>query len=116
MRWRLGKQVRTLIDGRSNVEAQTAQEIIFVHQKHKLQATDPTIAKQISLIYDKYQLNALVLEPPSFGTHSLDCRQWTPAFRTPKLEIYYRNDISNSENLKSIGRVPGKISGCEFTL
>lgn len=115
LRWRLGAGVRTLMDGRSNVDASTAKEILWVHQNKGGMAENHAVAKQISNIYDKHNLDALVLEPPVFSIHSLNCARWTLAFRTPKLEIYYRNDAKNAANLRAIGRIPGDPTGCGRT-
>jgi len=112
LRWHLGDKVQTITDGRSNVDAQTAHEILYVHSQHRTQAQNPEIAKKITAIYEKYDLDALVLETPAFTKTSLDCTHWTPVFRTPKLEIFYRNDATNSSNLKAVGRNAGDNTGC----
>lgn len=101
--WRLHPDVRTLIDGRSNVDAQVANDVQFVHKHHRQQLTDPELAASISAIYDLYSTDAIIVETPAFAPWKLNCERWLPVYRTPKLEVYMRNSPENSQNLARAG-------------
>ena len=106
--WRLHPGIRTLSDGRVNVDADVADDIQFVHTSHRNQWEDPEVATRIAAIYGRFSTDALVVEAPAFAPWSLDCDTWLPVYRTPKAEIYYRNSGANAANLARVGLKPGQ--------
>ncbi|MBT9557076.1 MAG: hypothetical protein IV100_13650 [Myxococcales bacterium] len=84
---RLHPRIRTIIDGRLNVEPSVAEAVSFVAETRftKLERMDEE--DRVLAILKDVRTDALVLEWPSFGPKGPPC-EWTLAFRGPGSEVW----------------------------
>jgi hypothetical protein len=105
--WRLHPGIQTLLDGRSNVDVHTSKDVHFVHNHHgRLPDSHKkahAVRRQIASIYERYALDAMVLETPARVPVSQGCHRWIPVRKTPRLEVFLRYDKANAQNLRKAG-------------
>ena len=110
--WQLHPNVRVRADGRFNVEPSVMEDVNFVFANHRTQHEAPEIAAKITSIYNKYEVDALVLERPGFGPGQLNCREWFPLQRTRSTEVYVRATPKNVAWMKAEGLRPTNFGDC----
>ena len=84
---RLHPHIRTVIDGRLNVEPAVAEAVTTIAETRFTKLERMEEEEEVSEILRAVQTDALVLEWPSFGPKGPPC-EWSLAFRAPGSEVW----------------------------